>query len=281
MKLKLVTTTSGGNYELYISRDNSGNPILAYKVGSVVHTVKCGGLPLVKCSTLERILSDNFICDTKFIISTYNASLYYLTPDSSLFNPANKFIPTIDTISLDRGEVSGFSTSSSMGSVRSIKMCDNWYDNIIEQEEAEKAITDKAFSIFGDSIDYSEASPTKLGEYSVNTYDSNLVIELVSGTTYTDTVYVKDWIMKLGKSGVSAKMDISYMYSIGDSIFSGMQSIQAFRYNENLIIQDVMMTLGDVQMEYIGGTLKIYPVSVGVDEVVINDCIMIVGNLDE
>lgn len=280
MKLKLITTTPGGNYELYISRDDSGNPVLAYKIGSDVHTVKCGGLPLVKCSTLERILSDNFICDTKFIISTYNTSLYYLTPDPSLFNPANKFIPTIDTISLDRGEVSGFSSSGITGSTKSIKVCDNWYDNIREQEEADKAITERASSIFGDQTNYSKASSNNLGEYSVDTYDSSFVIELVSGTTYTDTVYVKDLIMKVGKSGVSAKMDISYMYSIGGSIFSGMQSIQAFRYNESLIIQDVIMTLGDVQMEYIGGTLRIYPVSVGVDEVVINDCIMTVGNLD-
>ena len=276
MRLKLVTTTIPTNdYELYIKEGDNGNPVLAYKDGDAEIEVTCSDASLVKCSTLEELLSDYSICDTKFIISTYSPTLYYLIPDPSLFNPENNFIPTLDTAALDRGEVSGFKISGITGSTRSIKVCDNWYDNIREQEDAEKAINTAASGI-------STAIHDKLGEYSYDIEDSSVVIKLVSETTYTDTVSLEEWIWKLGKPGVTAKLDVSYMYSIGDKIYGGMQNIQAFRYLDSgdLSITNSIMDLGKVQLEYIGGVLKIYPKDTEIGEAIINSCIMSAGNLN-
>lgn len=274
MRLKLVTTTiPSRDYELYII-EGGDVPVLAYKDGDAEIEVNCD-TSLVKCSSLRDILSDFYICDTKFVVSNYNPTLYYLTPNPSLFNPENNFIPTLDTISLDRGEVSGYSISGITGSTASIKVCDNWYDNIREQEKAENAINSQS-----SGIDISVHD--SLGEYSYDIENSSVVIKLVSETTYTDTVSLEEWIWKLGKPGVTAKLDISYMYSIEDRIYGGMQNIQAFKYLDSgaLSITDSIIDLGNVQLEYIGGILKIYPKNSEIGEVIINSCIMSAGNLN-
>ena len=180
MKLKLITTTNPNrDYELYIlNSEEEEKPVLAYKVGSEEFIIK-EGINLVKCSNLVETLKKNFIQDTKFIISTYNPVLYYLIPneESSLFDPSSNFIPRLDTISLERGEVNGFSESEFIpGSLDSVKVCDNWYDNIQELEIAETSINSQVEKIFGNNIDldYSKEFHDYLGEYSSDLINSSI-----------------------------------------------------------------------------------------------------------
>lgn len=288
MKLKLITTDiPSRNYELFIL-DSEEGPILAYKIGSTVIKVKEGAINLIKCSDLVESLSKYFIQDTKFIISTYNPVLYYLVPKdgSNLFNPFSKFVPRLDTISLERGEVNGFSESRFIpGSLDSVKVCDNWYDNIQELETAETSIDNQVKEVFGNNIDldYSKEFHNSLGEYSSDLINSTVTIELVSSLMYTDSLNINESIIKACNPGDSAKLDITYMYSKGGRIYSGMQTNQAFKYLDSgdllCINWETRLGGGDIQLEFVSGVLKIYPVSSEVDEAIISDCVMTVGKL--
>ena len=74
-----------------------------------------GGSPrsgLVKCLDLKGILDTYMFKGTKYIVSTYNPTLYYLFPGMSvnddLFNTDNNFIPTLPISDIVRLEVDGF-----------------------------------------------------------------------------------------------------------------------------------------------------------------------------
>ena len=286
MRLKLITKEEPSrDYELFIL-DSEEGPVLAYKIGSEVVEVKEGDINLVKCSNLERVLSSHFIQDTKFIISTYNPTLYYLVPKdgSELFNPSSNFIPKLDTISLERGEVNGFSESGFVpGLLDSVKVCDNWYDNIQELETAETSIENQVNKVFGNNIglDYSKEFHDNLGEYSSDLINSSVTIELVSPLTYTDSLNINESIIRACNPGDSAKLDITYMYSKGGRIYSGMQTTQAFKYLDSgdLSCMNWETRLGDIQIEFVSGVLKIYPVSSEVEEAIVSDCVMTVGKL--
>lgn len=290
-KLKLVTPTNPGVGIPYIV----DGPFLAYRSSGGTVVLNQGGSPrgrLVKCSDLKRILSKYLIKGTKFIINTYNPTLYSLIPgissNDNLFNSDNDFIPTLPVQSLIRNEVDGFNseTTVTQSSVRSIKACDNWNNNLEELGVIEEAIDDRVKSVFGyykdyPDIDLSKEVPNKDGGYSVDLSEESLVVSLISGTTYTDTINLEDWVLKSrkGLSSISGKLDISYMYSKGGKMYGGMQTIKAFQYEEDLTSNNIIIDLGDIQIEYMENVLKIYPVSEDVDEVVFNDCTLTIGVL--
>lgn len=257
-----------------------------------------GGSPksrLIKCSDLKRILSSYFIKGTKFITSIYNPTLYYLFPGNSsndiLFNSDNDFIPMIPTMDLSRREVDGFDMTGfqsdstiTQRSVRSIKACDNWYDNLSEYQELDERITERVNNIFGyykSDFDVEKEIQDKIGSYSADVSTNSIVVTLTSETTYTDTINLEDWVYKSGKDSkrISGKLDISYMYSIGGQIYSGMQTIKAFQYEEYLTSTNRIIDLGKVQLEYMNYVLKIYPLLNEVDEAVISDCTLTIGVL--
>lgn len=291
-RLKLITTTPNDE-GLWIRQGEGEDPVLEY---SGIKLDK-GGSPisrLVKCSDLVRVLSQDFIKGTKFIVNTYDPVLSYLFPGDptidSQFTPSTKFIPQISTTELSREEVNGFSVSGlddiTQDSVRSIKACDSWYNDPIECAEVEARIEESIVSVFGkflnfEDLDYEKEVRNKVGEYSSDITSIPLTVSLISDTTYTDTINLEDWVYKSSNPEVTAKLDISFMYSIGGNIYGGFQTIQPFKYSDlgYLTSNNQVMTLGKIQLEYIGYVLKIYPLEPEIDEVVINDCVLTIGKL--
>ena len=65
-------------------------------------------------------------------------------------------------------------------------------------------------------------------------------------------------------------------------MYSGMQTIKAFKYEENVTSKNVIMNFGDscpIQIEYMDYILKIYPLEERVDEVLFTDCTLTIGVL--
>lgn len=291
-RLKLITTTPNDE-GLWIRQEEGEDPVLEY---SGIKLDK-GGSPisrLVKCSDLVRVLSQDFIKGTKFIVNTYDPVLSYLFPGDptidSQFTTSTKFIPQISTTELSREEVDGFSVSGLDGitqdSVRSIKACDSWYNDPIECAEVEVRIEESIVSVFGkflnfEDLDYEKEVRNKVGEYSSDITSIPLTVSLISDTTYTDTINLEDWVYKSSNPEVTAKLDISFMYSIGGNIYGGFQTIQPFKYSDlgYLTSNNQVMTVGKIQLEYIGYVLKIYPLDPEIGEVVINDCVLTIGKL--
>ena len=297
-KFKLITTTEPTQDSiLYIIQEDGEDPVLAYKSGGSVVKLNIGcsfSSRLLDCSTLYTILSKYFIKGTKFIISTYNPVLYYLFPGDqtydAMFNPSTNYIPTLDVSSLVRDEVDGFSTTGiqavTQDSIKSIKACDNWSNNPAEEVRALEAVERAVNRVFGiytnfDELNYEKEVKEKVGSYSADISYIPMTVSLISETSYTDTINLEDWAYKSGKSGdIFAKLDVSFMYSKGNSIYGGMQTIEAFRYsNGNLISENFIINLGSVQLEYIERVLKIYSLDPDVNEAVFNDCVLTIGGV--
>lgn len=301
-KLKLVTTSIPSESDVpFIIGENTqiiytgDRPALAYKEGRDYVILDKGGsdrVDLVKCSDLKKILDDYMFKGTKYIIGTYNPTLYYLFPgvsqNDSLFKSNNNFIPTLPVSSLVRLEVDGFNKDStiSQNDVRCMKACDSWFDNLTEYNELVEKIDERIDKVFGYYREYDIAKEVNedTGKYSADLSKEPLVVSLISDTTYTDTINLEDWVLasKKGTNSISGKLDISYMYSKGGEIYGGMQTIKAFQYEENVTSNNVIINLGEscpVQIEYMDYIVKIYPLSEDVDEVVITDCILTIGVL--
>ena len=240
-KLKLVTTDvpSKNNIPYIIDGET---PVLAYKSDGTDYILDKGGssrFGLVKCSDLKGILDSYMFKGTKYIVSTYNPTLYYLFPGMSvnddLFNTDNNFIPTLPISDIVRLEVDGFNEDSriTQADIRCMKACDSWLNNLSEYEELVSKINSRVESIFGyyKECDISKEVGDKKGSYSADLSEESLVVSLLSETSYTDTINLEDWVLKSkkGTEPISGKLDFSYMYSINGQIYSGMHTIKAFQ----------------------------------------------------
>ena len=300
-RLKLVTAEkSTENYVPYITNGESDVyggvfPALIYKNGNVYYTLDKGGsekMGLVTCSYLKNVLDKYMFKGTKYIASTYNPTLYYLFPGNSandnLFKTENDFIPTLPISNLVRLEVNGFSETSSVtgNDLRCMKACDSWFNDLSKYEEIVSDIEERVEDIFGyyKNFEVEKEISDELGRYSADLSEESLVVSLISGTTYTDTINLEDWVLgsKKGTYPISGKLDISYMYSYGGSMYAGMQTIKAFQYEENVTAKNIIINQGEgcpVQIEYMDNVLKIYPLYDAVEEVVFTDCTLTIGVL--
>ena len=284
--LKLIAGVNTDPSLLHIENRN-GEPVLAYKKGSKMIILSEGGSErsrLVKCSELKEILSGNMIKGTKFLAGTSNPVLYYLFPGNVLFNSDNDFIPTLPVSELVKSyEVNGFEESDTRltrDSVRSMKACDNWFVGSTEYNEKVAMVDEALNNIYKHYKKFDPDKEILVGSgYSADVFSNSITVSLVSNTTFTDTINLEDWIQKyfnkdsLGQStGISGKLDISYMYSIEGNIRSGMQTIQVY----STMLRPTIIDLVDIRLEYIGTVLKIYPLKNEVDEVMINDCVFTV-----
>jgi hypothetical protein len=270
-------------------------PVLAYYKGQGFYVLNKGGsgrVDLITCYDLKQALDKYMFKGTKYIISTYNPTLYYLFPgvstNDNLFKTDNEFIPTLPISDLARLEIDGFDSSSSVTQedVRCMKACDSWFNDLTLYDEITEKIEKRVNSIFGyyKEFDATKEVREKTGEYSVDLSKDSLVVSLISDSSYTDTINLEDWVLKSKKGtySISGKLDISYMYSIGGEMYSGMQTIKAFKYEENVTSKNVIMNFGDscpIQIEYMDYILKIYPLEERVDEVLFTDCTLTIGVL--
>jgi len=291
-KLKLITTENPSQDNVLYIEGGESNPVLTYDSNQTHHVLDKGGsdrVNLLTCSELKNILDRHMFKGTKYIISTYNPTLYYLFPgvtsNDNLFNSDNDFIPTLPISDLVRMEVDGFNEDSviKQKDVRCMKACDSWFNDLEKYEEIVEDIDTRVNSIFGYYKEFEVAKEVKsdVGDYSVDLSGNPIVVSLISGSTYTDTINLEDWVLgsKKGSNTISGKLDISFMYSIGGEIYSGEQTIKAFQYEENIISKNTIITFESVQLEYMDYVLKIYPLSVDVDEVVFTDCTLTIGVL--
>lgn len=298
-KLKLVTPTLPETENTpYIINDDQGEfSSLAYKDTENNVQILKEGCELLTCEGFKTILKD-LIKGTKFIASIYNPVLYSLTPgieeNDSFFNIENDFIPNISVQDLIRDEVDGFLLDPEVvitqDSVRSIKACDSW-NNSAQVEVLEESINARIKELFGyyedyPEIDFSKEVSNSGSGFSVDLSENSIVVSLTSETTYTDTINLEDWVYNSGQCNqggmyynISGKLDISYMYSKGSRVYSGMQTIKAFQYEGNLVSKNIIIELGDIQIEYLDYVLKIYPISSEVNEAIINDCTLTIGVL--
>ena len=284
-KLKLVTAEQPGRNDVLFIEDEG-----YLKYGSVVLD-KGGteGNELVRCSDLKTTLEKYLFKGTKFIASSYNPTLYYLIPgvqeNDALFTSDNNFIPTLPVSDLVRLEVDGFNigTGITQDDTRSIKACDSWFNDLSKYKEIVGKLDKRVNSILSyyRSYDIDKEVLNEDGNYSADLSENSLVVSLISGTTYTDTINLEDWILasKKGTYPISGKLDLSYMYSIGGEIYSGMQTIKAFRYEESITSDNKIINLPPIQIEYIDNVLKIYPLEEEIDEVVFTDCTLTIGCL--
>ena len=304
-KLKLVTTTDSGteanvpfiikNGDEHVIYDGETPALAYYKDGQTFYALDKGGsevVGIVTCSDLKDILDEYMFKGTKYIASTYNPTLYYLFPgvtlNDSLFKTKNNFIPTLPISNLVRLEVDGFSKTDSVTSndLRCMKACDSWFNDLSKYEEIVAEIEERVEDIFGyyKNFNVEKEISDDLGRYSADLSEEPLVVSLISGTTYTDTINLEDWVLssKKGTHPISGKLDISYMYSYGGSMYAGMQTIKAFQYEENVTSKNIVINQGEgcpVQIEYMDNVLKIYPLYDAVEEVVFTDCTLTIGVL--
>ena len=288
-RLKLVTASEQVEDNiLFIKNNEESVPVLVYQDNGETYILNKGGserVEIITCKDLKDILEEYMFKGTKYIASTYNPTLYYLFPgiseNDSLFNSENDFIPTLPISDLIRLEIDGFDDSAEIkqGDIRCIKACDSWFNDL---EEIEGDINKRIENIFNY---YKKFDVTKevmdTVDYSVDLSKNSFVVSILSDTSYTDTINLEDWIIKSRKGiyPISGKLDISYMYSIGGSMYGGVQTIKAFQYEENVTSKNVIINLGDIQLEYMDKVLKIYPLSKDVDEVVFTDCTLTIGVL--
>jgi hypothetical protein len=167
-----------------------------------------------------------------------------------------------------------------------MKACDSWFNDLSKYEEIVSDIEERVEDIFGyyKNFEVGKEISDELGRYSADLSEESLVVSLISGTTYTDTINLEDWVLgsKKGTYPISGKLDISYMYSYGGSMYAGMQTIKAFQYEENVTAKNIIINQGEgcpVQIEYMDNVLKIYPLYDAVEEVVFTDCTLTIGVL--
>jgi hypothetical protein len=233
-------------------------PVLAYYKDQTFYVLNKGGskrVSLVTCKDLKNILDSYMFKGNKYIASTYNPTLYYLFPgvssNDNLFKTDNKFIPTLPISDLVRLEVDGFSKTDPVTSsdLRCMKACDSWFNDTLKYDEIVSDIDERVEELFGfyKEFDVEKEVSDELGRYSADLSEEPLVVSLISGTTYTDTINLEDWILgsKKGTYPISGKLDISYMYSSGGYMYAGMQTIKAFQYEENVTSKSVIINQGE------------------------------------
>lgn len=124
----------------------------------------------------------------------------------------------------------------------------------------------------------------------MNTSECQESIDLIKGyDSYTFSLNLKDLIEYSSYPGTTAKVRLSLRYSkinsegTEASIYSYYTTFSAFEYTSNseLIIENMIEIIKDtedlIRIEYLDGTLQLFPVSQRISECIINDCTIIYG----
>ena len=123
----------------------------------------------------------------------------------------------------------------------------------------------------------------------IDTRNCQESINLVTGLdSYTSAVNLQDLIEYSSFPGTKARVNLNIQYSrsniSGNSaeIYSYHTIFDAFEYTEdrNLVLPGIIETVGDnlIRLEYLGGTIRLFPLSQRITECIINNCTVIYGN---
>ena len=263
MKLSIVTedkTTNG----LYISGDtlvnltDTNNPESRQNIGD-----GCEFRP-VHCSELrKKLLKSGWrVGGFKYKLELPDN---YLTSDRStedglpIINPATESISSPSLI-ISREDIDQIRAG-----------VNNIFDSIFEDQRGEREL--KIFRSTKNNIDI------------VNEIITIPVLDSKKTSTYTNVLDLTELLNHSLIPNLQAKLDLTYLYSIGNSIYGGDVTINLFsinsKTNEIEKLNQIVEKDNNIVIEYINGILKILPKSTSVGEYIINDAIITYGNLEK
>lgn len=161
-------------------------------------------------------------------------------------------------------------TSNSMKGIRLGRSLDD--SDVVAINSAYNNLYDGKDKIGFDLIKYSANNGPDLG-------DEPWTACLVSpcSDVYTDTLNLNGIMRHNVTDNLSGTVDLDVRYSVRGNIYTGSVSFSAFTYDsdKNLTTQNIVHNINNfVQVEYINGVLRVFPLKTEVIECIINNCII-------
>lgn len=156
-------------------------------------------------------------------------------------------------------------------------------------DETKATIRDMYCSIF----DFTNAVPSEAFMNStksvINISECQESIDLVCGLdSYTDTVSIRELIEYSSYPRTTGKVNLSIRYSKLNNdetnaiVYNYNTIFKAFEYTEDreLVLEDLVEIIDDnlIRLEYLGGIIRLFPISSRITECIINNCTVIYGN---
>jgi hypothetical protein len=126
---------------------------------------------------------------------------------------------------------------------------------------------------------------TRTSKDKVDIVDDSITIPMIDSSTtsiYTNTLDLNDLINHANTPGISAKADVTFLYSTDNNIICGGDiSFNAFDIDSdgNVIKDNMIFNKEKVRVEYINGIIRIFPTSNDINECILSDVIITYGNL--
>lgn len=272
-KLSIVTDSNSGNEKLKI---NVADRKIYYNTqeGSVVLIEGSLKYRPLHCSELSRRLANR----------DWNKSeTLFIQGDSNVDDPILRYKKY--TTTRPTGEIDEIDTLSDDLSL-SFPLCGDL------SSETKERITEAYTSIFDDSMIAREEVCFMGSSKSVmRTSECQESIDIIKGPdSYTSSLSLCELIEYSSYPKVSARVDMSVKYSkltndLSDaSIYTYFTTFKAFEYDRdrNIDLENMVEIISDdtedlVRIEYLGGIIRLFPVSPRITECIINDCTVIYG----
>lgn len=128
---------------------------------------------------------------------------------------------------------------------------------------------------------------TRTSKDKIDIVDDSITIPMIDSSTtsiYTNTLDLNDLINHANTPGISAKADVTFLYSTAtdnNMICGGDISFNAFDIDSdgNVIKDNMIFNKEKVRVEYINGIIRIFPTSNDINECILSDVIITYGNL--
>lgn len=125
----------------------------------------------------------------------------------------------------------------------------------------------------------------------MNTSECLESIDIIKGyDSYTSSLSLCELIEYSSNPGISARVDLSIRYSKIDSsgihatVYNYFTMFKAFEYSRdgNLNVENTVEIINDesndlIRIEYLGGIIRLFPISDTISECIINDCTIVYG----
>ena len=156
-------------------------------------------------------------------------------------------------------------------------------------DDVKELIDDKYNKLFDSSMKASEEmSFLESTKHIIDTSECQESIDLIKGyDSYTDSLDINELIEYSSYPGTSARLELIIRYSMLNrntneaTIYNHNTILKAFEYDEdrNLLLENAVEVIGDnlVRLEYLGGIVRVFPISTEISECIINYCTAIYG----
>lgn len=261
-------------------------PYLAYnkQIGQetgtvIVSTYKKSPFRPIHCSELYNKLkkrSWNKVDGCRFIITTPEGEkLYYRAYDSD----------SSDSLAQSEGPIDTLSTKVIGESGELSQIGSNFTFEIVGEDYADsKEISNTYKELFGDmATKIDEINIYNAATRTINITDEIYCIDLISygSDVYTDTVSLVPFISNSSKSNITCSADITIQYSKSGNIYNHDTTLLAFSFekegnnevSDKLSMDNYIEDInGDVRLEYINGTIRVFPNNENITECILSSC---------